>query len=211
VPANFRRSVVHRQGRSRWIPSVLARGTPMDRSMPLFRTSGASNSPWPQEFGFERGLEERWQMKQTTGVMGRSVMTLVSIIAISACATMRGPAGSAEPQNYRLVINNRSDFEVVVYALQSASPPGYRLTNARSLNTTSVMVPRNALTGANELVLRLHAIGENSRGDWVSQPISMQDGLDARLDIRTNGFGDLGLSMFSTMIAANPVGGIGHR
>jgi hypothetical protein len=150
-------------------------------------------------------------MKEAIGVIGRSVMTLGSIITISACATVGGGVGSAEPQNYRLVINNRSDFEVVVYALQSASPPGYRLANARSLNSTTAIVPRTALTGANELVLRLHAIGENSKGDWVSQPISMQDGLDARLDIRTNGFGDLGLSMFSTVISTNALSRSDHR
>jgi hypothetical protein len=150
-------------------------------------------------------------MKEAMGVIGRSVMTLGSIITISACASVGGGVGSAEPQNYRLVINNRSDFEVVVYALQSASPPGYRLANARSLNTTTVTVPRNVLTGADQLVVRLHAIGENSRGDWISQPISMQDGLDARLDIRTNGFGDLGLSMLSTVIATSSLARADHH
>src|SRR4051812_5767233 len=151
------------------------------------------------------GLEGGGDMRGGIGSVGGSLLMMGSMWVASACATVGGGMSGANTPTYRLLVNNRSDFEVVVYALQSADSRGYRLGNARSLDSTTISVPRNVLTGSAELVVRLHPIGQApGTSDWVSQSIPLEDGLDAHLDIRADHRGDMALSMLFSTIAREP-------
>src|SRR5207302_6277782 len=90
-----------------------------------------------------------------------------AMVGMSACATvMKNNASSRNA--YPLVVTNRSDFEVVVYAIPSAGASGIRLGNARSFATTTLSIPRNVLSGSDVLVVRLHAIGSSNSQNWTS-------------------------------------------
>jgi hypothetical protein len=149
------------------------------------------------------------------GSTGRQVVTFAAMVTIASCASAGTGVGgieAASTPSYRLVVNNRSDFEVVVYAVQSASSAGYRLGSARSLDSTMLMVPRNVLTGTQDLVVRLHPIGQAPGVyDWVSQRISLDPTLDARLDIHADRGGDMALSMLSAMSNVGSLSRGGHR
>ena len=156
------------------------------------------------------------EMRNTKGrSVTMSMIALSGALSISACATMSHAPASPEPA-YALVIDNRSDLEVVVYAMQSPSAPGMRLGNARSFGTTKITVPQGDLMSSNELVVRVHPIGQaTSQRDWVSQRIRLDDNLNARLDVRANTLGDLSMSMLYTSLANDtrtmPLAYKGHR
>ena len=128
----------------------------------------------------------------------RVIGVTCAMIGMGACASFwRG--GNAPRITYPLVVNNRTDFEVVVYAVLSAGSPGMRLGNARSFSTMTMTIPRNALQPTDLLVLRLHGIG--SASGWTSPATAMDTGVVAQLDIRADAQGNLSRSSLYTEIA----------
>ena len=131
----------------------------------------------------------------------RSPAALVAaVIAVGACAPfMRG--GSPQP-TYPLVVKNSSDFEVVIYAIQSTGSNGIRLGNARTYSTMTMHIPRNALQGTQTLLLRLHSIGAvkscpgisagcNRSPSFIAGPTTVDSNLVIHLDIRADHNGGL--------------------
>jgi hypothetical protein len=124
---------------------------------------------------------------------------VVSAMVLGGCATVSRTTNSPDQSTYPLVVTNRSDFEVVVYALPGGEGNGYRLGNARSFAKSTMNVPRGMLMGASALVLRLHAIGTSTSMNWTSQATQLGDDLVAELDIRADSHGDLAHSSLYTV------------
>ena len=142
--------------------------------------------------------------------VGKMVLVVSAMVASGACAPASHTTNSA-PESFPLVVTNRSDFEVVVYAIPSAGSPGYRLGNARSFATTTMNVPRNALRGSEVLIVQLHAIGSSSRLDWTSQDATLVHSVVAQLDVRADGSGNMSHSMLYTESSALSRKNYGHR
>ena len=97
------------------------------------------------------------------------------------------------------MINNRSDFEVVVYAMPSPYGRGARIGTARALGTTSLLVPSSALQGTDALMVQLHAIGSSRLSrNWTSAAIYLDAYSTAQLDIMGDLSGNLKFSTLST-------------
>lgn len=139
------------------------------------------------------------------------VVVASAMVASGACAPASHAATDFAPETFPLVVNNRSDFEVVVYAIPSPGSPGYRLGNARSFATTTMNIPRNALQTPDILVVQLHAIGSSSRLNWTSENASIDHDVVAQLDIRSDGSGNMSRSMLYTQSAALSRRSFGHR
>jgi hypothetical protein len=122
-----------------------------------------------------------------------AVATILLASALGGAACARLSKGAPSPRvTYPLVVNNRSDFEVVVYAVPSPGSNGIRIGNARSFSTTKLTVPRNGLQGAGVLVVRLHGIGSSSGSrSWTSPATPIDESLVAQLDIRADPSGNM--------------------
>ena len=136
---------------------------------------------------------------------GRRVTELALVLCamgtISACATTQSRTSGANVQRveYPLMVNNRSDFEVVVYAMASPTTRGMRLGTARPFAKTVLTIPRNALMGQDQFAVQLHAIGAvRSAPNWVSYSTIMTEDLMAQLDIVGDMSGNLRMSNLST-------------
>src|SRR5438445_6054517 len=106
--------------------------------------------------------------------------TIAAMFTLAACAAFaRGGAGPTYP----LIVNNHTDFEVVVYAMPSVTGAGMRLGNARSFSTTTMAIPRNALQSADRLVLKLHSIGSNV-APWISPTTTIDSGAVTYVELR---------------------------
>ena len=136
---------------------------------------------------------------------GRRVMELALVLCaigtITACASQSHPSGT-QRLSYPLMINNRSDFEVVVYAMASRTTRGQRLGTARPFSTTHLSIPSYALQSMDLFAVQLHAIGA-PRGvpNWVSTGTGLGDGLMAKLDIMGDMSGNLRFSSLSAHIS----------
>jgi len=136
---------------------------------------------------------------------GRRVMGLALALCamgtINACA----PASRASEDyrvEYPLLINNRTDFEVVVYSMASPTTRGQRLGTARAFDKTYLSIPASALMSQNEFAVELHAIGAvRSVPNWVSYGTVMNENLMAQLEIIGDMSGNLRMSNLSTRLA----------
>ena len=128
------------------------------------------------------------------------VRVVCALVAMSACAAFSRGAATGRIQ-YPLVVNNRSDFEVVVYAIPSSGVGGTRLGNARAFATTKMSVPRSALQGTDMLVLRIYGIGSSSR-PWTTPGATVDSSVVATLDIRSDASGNMSRSSFYTELAS---------
>lgn len=130
-------------------------------------------------------------------------LVLCAMGTISACATQsRNSVSGVQRVEYPLMVNNRSDFEVVVYAMASPTTRGMRLGTARPFAKTVLNIPRNALMGQDQFAVQLHAIGAvRSAPNWVSYSTVMTEDLMAQLDIVGDMSGNLRMSNLSTRLA----------
>jgi hypothetical protein len=124
-------------------------------------------------------------------------------LVLGACAAL-GRSGQSGQNDGSLVVDNRTESEVVVYAIQNSRQLGVRLGNVRSFATATLTVPRSALQSGSDMVVRLHAIGGVL--DWTSPRITLNDDLSARLDIRADARGDMSRS--ALYIAPPPSGDV---
>ena len=151
-----------------------------------------------------RTLTEDIQMLIRSGRrVTEMALVLCAMGTISACATpSRNSVSSVQRVEYPLMVNNRSDFEVVVYAMASPTTRGMRLGTARPFAKTVLNIPRNALMGQDQFAVQLHAIGAvRSAPNWVSYSTVMTEDLMAQLDIVGDMSGNLRMSNLSTRLA----------
>lgn len=139
---------------------------------------------------------------------GRRVMHLALALCamgtIDACA----PASRAAPADlgtsYPFVVNNRSDFEVVIYAMASPTTRGMRLGTALPFRTTRMSIPSHAMQSGDMFAVQLHAIGASRfTPNWVSMSTFLSEDLMAKLDIMGDHTGNLRMSMLSAHIAGS--------
>lgn len=126
---------------------------------------------------------------------------LCAMGTVAACAAQSHPSSVARVE-YPLLVNNRSDFEVVVYAMASPTTRGRRLGSARPFDKTYLAIPANALSPDGSFAVELHAIGAlTTVPNWVSRGTIMNESLMAQLDIMGDQQGNLRMSNLSTRLA----------
>lgn len=139
---------------------------------------------------------------------GRRVVEMALLLGaigtVNACAAASNPSDQLRV-TYPLQVNNRTDFEVVVYAMTSATGRGPRLGSARPLGNTVLSIPEN-LIGSNDMfAVQLHAIGAPpSVPNWVSYGTVLGQDLVAHLEILGDASGNLRMSNLSTRLAKVP-------
>ena len=133
---------------------------------------------------------------------------LFAMATVNACATatpVSSTASATEIQRvtYPLLVNNRSDFEVVVYSMASATTRGQRLGTARPFSTTYLTIPSHALQSQDVFAVQLHAIGATrSTPNWVSDRMMLNENLVAQLEIVGDLAGNLKMSNLSARLAS---------
>jgi hypothetical protein len=101
-----------------------------------------------------------------------------------------------------LLVNNQTDFEVVVYAMASPTTRGQRLGTARPFGKTVLIIPRHALQSSDMFAVQLHAIGASRTiPNWVSHGTVLNENLMAQLEIRGDMSGNLRMSNLSSRLA----------
>jgi hypothetical protein len=129
-------------------------------------------------------------------------LLLCAMSVASACAPQSHTSSSEPRVEYPLMVNNRSDFEVVVYAMASPNTRGQRLGTARPFATTVLTIPRIALQSDDVFAVELHAIGAvRSVPDWVSYGTVLNERLMAQLDVVGDMSGNLRMSSLSARLA----------
>jgi hypothetical protein len=136
---------------------------------------------------------------------GRRAMNIALVLCalgnITACAARSRPSNDFGDA-YPLLVNNRSDFEVVVYAMASPSTRGMRLGTARPFATTYLKIPAYALQSQDLFAVQLHAIGAvRTVPNWTSATTVLNENLMAQLDIIGDRSGNLRLSNLSAKLA----------
>ena len=129
-------------------------------------------------------------------------LVLCAMVSLAACApAARTP--SANPRVvYPLLVNNLTDFEVVVYAMASPTSRGQRLGTARPFGKTVLNVPEHALQSSDMFAVQLHAIGASRTiPNWVSHGTVLNQSLMAQLDIHGDMSGNLRMSSLSSKLA----------
>src|SRR6476620_1124776 len=121
-----------------------------------------------------------------TRALHRAMNVAVLIGALAACAPNTSTSSPANDLQvvYPLLVNNRSDFEVVVYAMASPTTRGIRLGSARAMGTTYMKIPVYAMQSQDIFAVQLHAIGAvRSVPNWISEATLLSENLMAQLDI----------------------------
>jgi hypothetical protein len=135
---------------------------------------------------------------RTVHPAGRFAVRMIGTLGLGACAVFSRTGQASQPPR-SLVINNRTGYEVVVYAVPAPGAVGTRLGTAASFGTTTIKVAQSALQNGTDMVVRLHALGQaTSAQDWVSPRVSLNNDLVARLDVRADSYGSLSGSTFYT-------------
>ena len=136
---------------------------------------------------------------------GRRVMealVLCAIGSLTACAPASRTSSASPRVEYPLLVNNRTDFEVVVYAMASPTSRGQRLGTARPFGKTVLSIPDHALQSSDMFAVQLHAIGASRTiPNWVSQGTVLNQNLMAQLDIHGDMSGNLRMSSLSAKLA----------
>jgi hypothetical protein len=129
-------------------------------------------------------------------------LMLCAMATITACAPQSQTSETLRVE-YPLLVDNRTDFEVVVYAMASPSTRGQRLGTARPFAKTYLRIPAYALQSHDRFAVQLHAIGApRSVPNWVSMHTVLAENLMAKLDIIGDMSGNLKMSMLSTRLAS---------
>lgn len=128
-------------------------------------------------------------------------LLLCAMGTVAACAPQSRPSSTPRVE-YPLLVNNRTDFEVVVYAMASPTSRGQRLGIARPFDKTYLKIPGNAVMSEGVFAVQLHAIGATrSASNWISHGAVMTEDLMAQLDIVGDMSGNLRMSTLSTRLA----------
>lgn len=123
----------------------------------------------------------------------RAVRLVSAVLLLSGCAALR--RGFHGQPAYPLLVSNKTDFEVVVYAVPATGGQGIRLGNAGSFANTKLSVPRSALQASDVLQIRVRSIGAASRArPFLSQPVQLDSVRVAFLEVHADAAGDLSTS-----------------
>ena len=137
-----------------------------------------------------------------------TALVLFAMASINACvpatpASSTPSAAEIQRATYPLLVNNRSDFEVVVYSMASTTTRGQRLGTARPFSTTYLTIPSHALQSQEQFAVQLHAIGATrSTPNWVSGNMILNESLMAQLDIVGDMAGNLKMSNLSARVVS---------
>ena len=136
---------------------------------------------------------------------GRRVMEALVLCAmgsLAACAPASRTSSTSPRVEYPLLVNNQTDFEVVVYAMASPTSRGQRLGTARAFGKTVLRIPEHALQSSDMFAVQLHAIGASRTiPNWVSHGLFLNQNLMAQLDIHGDMSGNLRMSSLSSKLA----------
>ena len=135
--------------------------------------------------------------------VGVMALVLCAMTTLTACAP-QSRTSDVRPKRvtYPLLVNNRTDFEVVVYAMASPTTRGQRLGTARPSAATVLDIPAHALQSQEMFSVQLHAIGAlGSVPNWVSRSTVLNENLMAQLDIIGDMTGNLRMSNLSSRLA----------
>ncbi len=135
---------------------------------------------------------------------GRRMMVLSvgGALALGVGATgcfWRNQRGGSEPTTIRLVVSNRSYFDVNVYVLRSVNGPAYRLDTVTGNAEVELKVRTSDLDSSGQLMLQLHAVG--SRYTWNTPAVAVDEGVVAHLEIYADASGNLSRSNLYTVNA----------
>jgi hypothetical protein len=135
---------------------------------------------------------------------GRRVMEIALVLCAMGTFTACAPQSrtSEIPRvEYPLLVNNNTDFQVVVYAMSSPTTRGARLGTARALGKTYLKIP-DYVVRSQMFSVQLHAIGApNSVPNWVSSGLTLNEDLMAQLDIHGDMSGNLRSSILTARLA----------
>jgi hypothetical protein len=123
--------------------------------------------------------------------VSRMIAVTCAVMAIGGCAAL---AKGGTSVTYPLIVDNRSDFEVVVYAMPTLTGNGVRIGNARSFSKTTMRIPRNALQSTDRLVLKLNSIGSNA-APWTMPAAQVDTAMVLALEIHADPSGGLSRSV----------------
>jgi hypothetical protein len=127
---------------------------------------------------------------------------LCAMGTMTACAPASHTSSGSARVEYPLLINNQTDFEVVVYAMASPNSRGQRLGSALPFGKTVLTIPESALQSSEVFSVELHAIGApRSVPNWISQGTVLDQNLMAQLDIHGDMAGNLQMSNLSSRLA----------
>jgi hypothetical protein len=117
----------------------------------------------------------------------------VVLTGVVGCAALgRGFHGQ---RSFPLIVSNKTDFEVIVYAVPATGGDGVRIGNARSFGNTTMGVPRSALQANDVLQVRVRSIGAARRArPFLSEPVQLDSVRVAMLEVHADAAGDLSTS-----------------
>jgi hypothetical protein len=145
--------------------------------------------------------EDTEMLTRTERRVSEMALLLCAMSVVSACAPQSRTSNELRVE-YPLMVNNRTDFEVVVYAMASPTTRGQRLGTARPFASTVLTIPRYALQSQDVFAVELHAIGAvRSVPNWVSHGTVLNESLMAQLDIVGDMSGNLRMSALSSRLA----------
>lgn len=116
-------------------------------------------------------------------------MVLLFAVVVAACGGRGKPA--LPPERITLRVDNRGYFDVTVYALRAVGS-ATRLGNISGGSSGTLFVRLSDLQPGGRLVVQLRALG--TRRTWTSPPVTVADGLRARLSVLSSNSGDMSQS-----------------
>ena len=119
-----------------------------------------------------------------------SIMLLT--IASAGCHARTSP----QPESMTLSVDNRSSFQVNIFAVPSLPSARIRLGSVAPLSAGQLSLTRSALGPGNELKVVVDPIG--STGEWVSPSLVVASGTRPCLRVEADVDGELGRSTLYT-------------
>src|SRR4051812_7190851 len=109
--------------------------------------------------------------------------TMVSLV--TGCAALS--KGFHGQRAFPLMVSNKTDFEVIVYAVPATGGDGVRIGNAGSFANTTLSVPRSALQANDVLQLRVRSLGAARRArPFLSEPVQLDSIRVAMLEVHSD-------------------------
>jgi hypothetical protein len=120
-------------------------------------------------------------------------LTLITVAAF-ACRSRTSP----QPESMMLSVDNRSSFQVNVFAVPSLPSARIRLGSVGPLSSGRLTLSETALGPGGELKVMVDPIGSTKQ--WTSSPITVASGTQPCLRVMADVDGDLDRSTLITQI-----------
>jgi hypothetical protein len=105
-----------------------------------------------------------------------------------------------QPDSMTLSVDNRSEFQVNVFAVPSVPSARIRLGSVGPLSTGRLALPERAIGPGGALTLMADPIGSTSQ--WTSNSVTVSADTRPCLRLQANAFGDLSQSSLSTQLGS---------